>query len=511
MPDYGFIAQPQVPNAMQTIGQVVNTAQGIQGLQQQRQQIGLTGIQLQRAQQANAERVATQNYVASGAPVNPDGTINMQKMAQDLPKIAPLTAADTLQKWSTLSKAQTAAEQAKLDFSSSERQILGNLMGVYGRAGTDDPAPVEQGLDALKTQYGPNSPMAKYIDAAKVGLSAIPAGKGVLNKTLITQSQALLSPSQQQAQLSPTAGVQNVGGGAATVINTPAVGGNAPSVVPTGQGFQYSTSPNTPIFNPQTNTPGYVGQPFDPSKVGVGYGPAQQPAQEPQPSTQTQPAAPLQAGPALGVKEAAGGEGQTVATDWNNTFASAKGAAQDIGVLQNLKALAPQAILGVGQNYRSYVAGVRGLFDQSEKTQNLLQGIIGAKNAQEAKTATDLFMKNANMPSLAGGTDAMRTLLESTNPNVHMTPTAVTEAADQVIAQRKLALIRQQYLQPEVGNPQAYTKAAAQFSDMADPRALQYPDMNVQQKSAMWHTMTPSERKAFGEKLQFFQAHGWLK
>ena len=267
MPDYGFIAQPQVPNAMQTIGQVVNTAQGIQGLQQQRQQIGLTNVQLQAANQANTERVAKQQFFGNPANwQNPDGTINMTKINQNLPQIAPMTAADTIQKFSTLSSAQTAAEQAKLNFTGSERQVVGNLYGVLGRAGIDDPKVVDNALDTLKSQYPDNSSVAKYIDAAKVGLASVPAGKGILPKTLVTQSQALLSPSQQQGQLSPTVGLTSTGGQIVPTVTQPAVGGNAPNIQFSGSAIpttlppsQVQTTGTDALGNPIVTTKGPTG------------------------------------------------------------------------------------------------------------------------------------------------------------------------------------------------------------------------------------------------------------
>jgi hypothetical protein len=78
-----------------------------------------------------------------------------------------------------------------------------------------------------------------------------------------------------------------------------------------------------------------------------------------------------------------------------------------------------------------------------------------------ARTDTDLLAKNSNMLALAGGnTDLARTLAESANPNTKMTPQAIQAAADQVIAQQKLALAKQKLLQPikALNDPAMYTR-----------------------------------------------------
>lgn len=205
----------------------------------------------------------------------------------------------------------------------------------------------------------------------------------------------------------------------------------------------------------------------------------------------------IQVAPGLG--QAAGVQGvlEPVTKDWADTQASAANASRNIGILQNIKQFAPGAVTGVGNERRSYIAGLAGLLGMSEQ--------------QLERTNTDLLAKNANMLALAGGnTDAARALAESANPNVHMTPQAIQHAADQVISQQQLALKKQEFLQSHIAKAAtdpndrgtSYTKALSQWNQVADPRILQLSTMSPEEKIRMKQSMSPAEQKAFGEKLK---------
>src|SRR5690606_9942524 len=96
-----------------------------------------------------------------------------------------------------------------------------------------------------------------------------------------------------------------------------------------------------------------------------------------------------QAGPALGVPESVRGTINVVNQDWEETAKGALRAAQDIGVLQEIKKYAPGAVTGVVSDRRSFLAG--------------LAGLIGMDVGEMMRTETDLLAKNANMLALAGG------------------------------------------------------------------------------------------------------------
>lgn len=243
--DNAIALQVQTPDSFRTIGNVLNMAQGAQALQSGKQQIQLQGIDLQKAQQANQERLNLQQFMSNPDNFQTNGRIDLDKINSTIPKIAPYTGAQAIDTLTKLGNAQTNAEQAKLNFTSTERNIVGGMYGILGRAGVDDPKVVDAEMDRLKTQYPDNKTLHQYIDGAKVGLNMLPAGQGTLNKTLVTQSQSLLSPEAQQSALAPTAGLQSTGGQINETIMQPAVGGNAPSVSMTGRSAPLTLGPDS--------------------------------------------------------------------------------------------------------------------------------------------------------------------------------------------------------------------------------------------------------------------------
>ena len=250
----------------------------------------------------------------------------------------------------------------------------------------------------------------------------------------------------------------------------------APGAIQPGQSIQMQPPPATQTFNPRTNAYELYG-PRAPSGA---------------------PVAPIQSAPALGAQATQEGIAATVKNDWDATVAAGSKAAQNIGVLQEIKKYAPGAITGVTGDRRAFLAG--------------LAGLVGIDATQLEKTDTDLLAKNANMVALAGGnTDLARTLAEVANPNVHMTKEAIEKASNQVIAQQQLAIARQQFLEPFRGDAGAYTKAMTQFNAVADPRILQLRDMSIADKSKMKAAMSPQEQKDFSAKIRAMYQMGILK
>lgn len=226
--DNAIALQVQTPNTMNTIGSMLDVARGAQALKGAKQEYQSKGLELQKATQANQERLATQDFLSNPDNFQTNGRIDLDKV-NTLTKIAPLTGPSTIEHLTRLGNAQTTAEQAKLAFNGQERSIVAGLYGILGRAGVDDPKIVDSEMDNLKKLYPDNPNLHKYIDAAKVGLGQLQPGKGTINKTLVTQSQALLSPESQQS-LNPTASLVNTGGALTPVVSQPAVGGNAPNL-----------------------------------------------------------------------------------------------------------------------------------------------------------------------------------------------------------------------------------------------------------------------------------------
>lgn len=232
IPDQSIATKVQVPNAMESIGNMLNTAGAMQRVQGQ-------GLELQKAQQANQERIAVQQFMSNPDNFQTDGRIDMDKVNANLPKIAPLTGAEHIQRLSTLSRAQTEADSAKQALSQSQRALVAGPLGVLGRAGVNDRNVYLTELEGLKKDNPDNKQLHRLIDAKMMAIKALPEGTNFA-KGAITASQSLLTPEGQQTALSPTAGLTNTGGQLQPTISQPAVGGNAPSVT-------VGAAPATPV------------------------------------------------------------------------------------------------------------------------------------------------------------------------------------------------------------------------------------------------------------------------
>ena len=102
----------------------------------------------------------------------------------------------------------------------------------------------------------------------------------------------------------------------------------------------------------------------------------------------------------------------------------------------------------------------------------------------------------------AGHTDAERALLSAANPSSKMTQKAIENAADQVMAQKKLNILKNTHMGNYVRDPKKYAEELRNWSAIATPQALNYPNMNVEDKKAMINSMTPTERTKFKQQLE---------
>lgn len=185
---------------------------------------------------------------------------------------------------------------------------------------------------------------------------------------------------------------------------------------------------------------------------------------------QTQRVAP---GLAPGVEKSITGNVETMNSDFADLYAANKQAPVTLALLDNIKALAPEAITGANADLLSKLNG--------------LLTIGGIKPAQDLATASDLLNKNANMLAInmrlgasGGGSDALQALAQAANPNSHMQPEAIIKAADEVAGQVRMRQDMYQKLLPfKMGNDvQGYYSAQQQFASKADPRTYQ-PDHAV--------------------------------
>lgn len=534
----------QQPDSFKTIGNILNfvgkaqevgQAQQVNPLNLQlKQQEARTGeIGLNKLEQANQERLAAQKFFADTNNWQTNGRYDLDKINATLPKIAPLTGNDLIEKFTTVHKAQTEALKARQGMTQDMRSIYAVPISVLARAGNTDPKVYIKEGEFLKKQNPDNSDFHRFVDANNKILETLPAGPHVAQMAIKT-AEGLMTPEQSYQNLAPRTNLTNVGGRVQQTTVQPSVMGNQPSIVEGPTSIKNTLPPNAETVGP-TGQREFVGQPenYDGANTVPQSAPNIAPPNAAIPGGMTLPqgaqgardndrlailknelanqqrtgkvdpallneisamertGAPrrLAAGPAPGQIESVKGTAETVNKDFENTLSLAKNAGQDIGVLNNIKKYAPGAITGVESDRRAYITGIAGL--------------LGIDAAQIGKTNTDLLVKNANMQALGGNTDAARILLEGANPNAHMTKEAITAAANQVIAQRRLALERQKILTPIKGlidsglvHHDVYNSALQKLNTL-DPRVLQLPEMSKKEKEDLMRSMTDQEQTKF--------------
>lgn len=279
-------------------------------------------------------------------------------------------------------------------------------------------------------------------------------------KTLLAQG----LPAGQQVTAATPSGISVSNGQQSQSVNTAPLAGPIGQPIPGTQ--QQMQVPPTAV----TTGPG--GQPTFVGPRGPGQGP-------------------IPAGNPPGLEASAAGSAATANKDWESTVEAAKTASTDIANLTNIKRFASSAQTGVGADRRAFVAG--------------LAGLVGLDAGEMSKTNTDLLAKNANMLALAGGdTNLAKTLAESANPNTHMTKEAILEAANQVMSQRRMALAKQDFLRSHkaLNNQDSYNQALTEWNKVADPRIFQWAHMDDKEKQSMKGSMTEKEQKEFRRKIE---------
>lgn len=449
MPDYNIAMGVQVPDAMKSISGMLNFAGQAQNLQR-----GAVELQRSRATLqpdidraiAEASRSGTEAGV-SARTAQPRITAAEQEAKQQ-------ELATNLAQFKLTGEYAQRARDIGNQLVSDPDVVNGNVKGIIPKIIAARQMMIESGVPAdvaeVNASHLLTSAAADPKNFRQVLLNSIQAGVGAGGQSTNIRPNGVAVSNNQQTQ----------------VVET-----NPFSPTPVGTAIPGTTQqlqvPPTATTVTAGGQPAYVG---------------------PRPAGNT--AGPIPAGNPPGLELAAAGTADTVNKDWAQTAQAASTAAQDVGVLQNIKKYAPGAITGVETDRRSYLTG--------------LAGLIGMDPEQMARTDTDLLAKNANMIALAGGnTDLARTLAESANPNTKMTPQAIQSAADQVIAQRQLSIAKQRFLQPfkALNDPGAYTKALAEWNTIADPRVLQVKDMPAEELGRMKAAMSPGEQVEFRKKI----------
>lgn len=477
--DASIPLRAQAPNGFTSLKDMLGVAQGAQALatgkiSQQRQ-----GVALEQEQGGLEARKALATVMTDPQFRDP------QSGLWDLNKLAPAVyaadpkmyhAKDALAGAAQANNDTIAVKSNSLNLADKSRALIGSTVGALAADPQVTPDKVKGALDLLQEQAPDAAPsiaiFRRHIDA----VAKANADPRALQGYLMQARSQVMPPSAQIESQTPSGPIVDNGQVVAPMNVKPTAGDVGPIA---GTVTAKVLPPTTPVFNEGSQQPGYLG-----STGGAGGGGGR--------------GGFVASGPKLGTEANVAGTVDAVNKDWSATNEQARTASQDIGVLQNIKKYAAGAVTGVANDRRAYIAG--------------LAGLLGIEPAQLEKTNTDLLAKNSAMLALAGGdTNLAKLMAESANPNTHMTKEAIEDAANQVIAQRKLALAKQQYMNHFKGDPEQYSKELSAFNQIADPRALQVNDMSDAELQRMKHSMSAAEQRDFGVKLRKLQALGIVK
>jgi hypothetical protein len=468
MADFGapVAAGIQPPNFTQSLS-------GLIGLQQQKQalQSGALGIQAQQAQlpaiqaesQIRQDKIAqSQEFARQYKALSPEDQHDPAKVIALQGQVAPLVP--------EIGKAVLEAHTAKVGLQSAatalDSQQRAALMGPIQSIAVNpgDPAAVDNASEAVKSWVSQHPEMAQAGGYAQSLLDKIKAADPKTWPHLANSLSSLLQPGSGVQTQPQGATVQN---GQSTLVGTTAPaaagGGFAPA-----SSVQQQPAPSTSIIGPDGKPRLYGAQP--PMQMG---------------------AAGPQASYAPGETEGAVGAVAPNIAHFQQVVADATAAPTRIGVLNNIKELAPQAMTGDATLKRQLISK--------------LAGYVGWAG-DATQTATDVMAKeSALLASKGGNTDMARLLNEAATPNGHMTKEAIVKTADQLIGQEKAKQAAQGYFAGTAPNSPLYTQKLQLWNKYADPRAFEYANKSPDDRKAMLKSMGEADRSKL--KADMLQLH----
>jgi hypothetical protein len=185
-----------------------------------------------------------------------------------------------------------------------------------------------------------------------------------------------------------------------------------------------------------------------------------------------------------------------ISEDLPRTISEAKDAPARIGVLQNIKKLAPDAFTGPTAERRQMVTS----FAQ----------MLGMDVGKLETASTDELMKNSALLQLAGGnTDAARALAQFANPNNKMSKEGIAKVVDQLTGIEKMRLARSNYLSPAQNDAAQYSQRKQEFDSISDPRIFQ--EMTREDVQKLRKSMSLAEQKQMSNMVQKARRLGVLQ
>lgn len=254
------------PMPTMSLGEMINFARGAQQYQRE-------GISLTLEQQQEAERKRITEFLARPENYQTEGRVDINKLNAEIPKIAPLTGADWMQKYTTLGNAQTQAISAAQNLTQTQREMIASRLAIMGRLGVNDKRAYLAELDQLVKENPNNPDLARLVDSYKTTMNVLPDNAN-LPQLAISGANSLLNPQTQQQLFAPQAGTATTGAATFPTTTRPSVAGEAPVIsvgpsplvtaqLPPGQrevfSGQYDQN-NMPIVNVYDASGRFLGQ-----------------------------------------------------------------------------------------------------------------------------------------------------------------------------------------------------------------------------------------------------------
>ena len=449
MADYSLPAQIQQPNLLGAMGNLVDTARGIQAFQSGAIQQQRLGINLQSEVQANQERKNVIQAMQEDPDLQPgpNGTIDAPTAISKLQKIAPQTWATYAQNINTINQGvNTTNDQLMKNGSEALRELGQVLQPEIGTPMSNVLSVAKQWSDKQDTPAARN---AYSMLETSMGKIPDPTNQKAVNAvTTVAVKRAHSLADQIDAQTAGTTFVSE-GGQIEQKVTAPRLSG-LPIGATVGKPIGTSLAPQV-VFD-AAGKPHFVGgMPSNGGTTGGAAGGTTWPSKI---EVQAQSAA---------------------AEDMTNHFAGLNASSQSLPLVTSLtktiEGLAPQAFTGPGGDKRQYMAG--------------LARVFGINLTGDAQTDTNLLNKaiaqlNISTPA---GTDAARLLVEAGQPNSNMDPAAIKEAAGTIRGQilmnqaERNFLTTTRYSNKGSGDPGTYQQGRQMFEANADPRVWQYEDL----------------------------------
>lgn len=215
-------------------------------IQQQEQLTEQGKYTTEKAAQGNQERLLLQKFMANPNNWQTDGRIDIDKINDVIPKIAPLTGDETISRLTTLGKAQTQAFEANQNLTLEQRAIIAGPLDILGRLGVEKKDKYLEELDLLKDKHPKNKDLHKLIDSQKTIIKNMPEGQS-LASAAIRGSQELLKPTEKEATFKPTAGTADTGSAVYQTTTTPSIGNVPPKIQVATELFQKQLPPGSRI------------------------------------------------------------------------------------------------------------------------------------------------------------------------------------------------------------------------------------------------------------------------